>query len=62
MGYVNDIVYSERQESLDQLKTRIQHAISSIDTDTLLNVWKNMHTRINCVERQEGKHIEQINF
>ena len=61
-GYVKDKVYSERIESLDHLKTRIQHAISSIDTATLSNVWKNIHTRINCVTRQEGKHIEQMNF
>ena len=55
-------VYSERIESLDHLKTRIRQAIRSIDTAPLSNVWKNINTRINRVVRQEGKHIEQINF
>ena len=39
-GYVKDKVYSERIESLDHLKIRIWHAISSIDTAILSNVWK----------------------
>ena len=54
-GYVKDKVYSERIESLDHLKTRIRHAISIIDTATWSNVWKNIHTRVNCVDRQERK-------
>ena len=59
---MKDKVYSERIESLEHLKTKIQLEISSIDTATLSNVWENVNTRINYVVRQEGKQIEQINF
>ena len=61
-GYVKDKVYSEEIESLQHLKARITEAIRSIDTSTLSNVWKNIETRINCVVRQQGKHIEQMTF
>ena len=53
-GYVNDKVYSERIESLEHLKTRIQQAISSIDTATLSNVWKNINTRTNYVLNEKN--------
>ena len=61
-GYVKDEVYYARIESLEHLKTRVRQAISSIDTATLSNVWKNINSRINYVVRQEGKHIEQTKF
>ena len=46
-GYVKEKVYSERIESLEHLKKRIQQAISSIDTATFSNIWKNINIRIN---------------
>ena len=61
-GYVKDKVHCERIEFLEHLKTRIRLAISSTDTATLSNFWKNINTRINHVVRQEEKHIEQVNF
>ena len=55
-------VCSERMEALKHLKTRIRQAISSIDNAALSNVRININIRINCAVRQEGKHIEQIDF
>ena len=59
---MKDKVYSERIESLEHLKKRIQHAIISIGTATLSNVLRNINTRINYVVHQEVKHIEQSKF
>ena len=61
-GYEKDNVRSERIEFLEHRKTSFCQAISSIDTATLSNVWKNINIRINYVVRQGVKHIEQTNF
>ena len=61
-GYVKDKVYAVRIHSLQHLRTRITRAIRSIDTATLSRVWKNVETRMDCVVRQQGKHIEQMTF
>ncbi len=61
-GYVKYKVYSDEIESIEHLKSRITSATRSIDAAKLSNLWKNLNTRINCVVRQEGRHIEQLKF
>ncbi len=61
-GYVKDQVYAEQIRSLQHLKTRITRAVRSVDAETLSRVWENVQARIDCVIRQQGKHIERMTF
>ena len=41
-GYLNDTIYSERIDNIEQLKSKITNAIRSFDTNILENVYQNL--------------------
>ncbi len=61
-GFVKDKVYAGQIRSLQHLETRITRAVRSVDAETLSKVWENVRARMDCVIRQQGKHIEQMTF
>ena len=60
LGYIKDLVYLQRPDSISELKTKIRDAVQSINGDILRAVYKNMETRLGFVVREQGGHFEHL--
>jgi hypothetical protein len=57
-GYIKDIVYSERMESLPDLRRRITAAIAAVPVDVLSRMWGEVKFRFDVCRAVNGAHIE----
>jgi hypothetical protein len=57
-GYIKDIVYSERVESLPDLRRRITVAIAVVPVDVLSRVWGEVKFRFDVCRAVNGARIE----
>jgi hypothetical protein len=57
-GSIKDIVYSERVESLPDLRRRITTAIAAVPVDVLSRVWGEVEFRFDVCRAVNSAHIE----
>jgi hypothetical protein len=57
-GYIKDIVYSGRVESLPDLSRRITADIAAVPVDMLYRVWGEVEFRFDVCRAVNGAHIE----
>ena len=59
-GYVKTKVFTEEIADIEELKTRITHAVAFVTPQMLLNTWKEFEKRLlNFKLRENGdKHVE----
>jgi hypothetical protein len=57
-GHIKDIVYSERVESLPDLRCRITAAIAAVPVDELSRVWGELEFCFDVCRAVNGVHIE----
>jgi hypothetical protein len=57
-GYIKDILYSERVESLSDFHQRITAAIAVVPVDVLSRVWGEVEFRFDVCRAVNGAHIE----
>jgi hypothetical protein len=59
-GYLKQVVYSNRPQTIDDLKQNIEVAISNISQETLKKVARNMVTRVNTCYAENGGHFQHL--
>jgi hypothetical protein len=59
-GYLKQIVYSNRPQTIEDLKQNIEVAISNISQETLKKVVWNMVTRVNTCYGENGSHFQHL--
>jgi hypothetical protein len=57
-GYFKSNVFRTPVNGLDDLKTRIRNAISSIPADMLHRTWQELEYRQDVLRATKGAHIE----
>ena len=57
-GYVKTKVFTEEIANIEELKTRITHAVASVTPQMLLNTWKEFEKRLLKLRENGGKHVE----
>ena len=57
-GYVKTKVFTEEIADIEELKTRITHAVASVTPQMLLNTWKEFEKRLLKLRENGGKHVE----
>ena len=57
-GYVKTKVFTEEIADIKELKTRITHAVVSVNPQMLLNTWKEFEKRLLKLRENGGKHVE----
>lgn len=61
-GYLKSKVYSNKPETLEQLKANIRHEIAQITPETLANVMVNAEKRANLCVAAGGGHLADVIF
>jgi hypothetical protein len=59
-GYLKQAVYSNRPQTIEDLKQNTQVAISNIFQETLKKVVRNMVTRVNTCYTEKGGHFQHL--
>ena len=59
-GYIKNLVYSQRPDTISELKTKNRQAVQSINGDILRNVYKNMETCLSIFVREQGGRFEHL--
>jgi hypothetical protein len=59
-GYLKQVVYSNRPQTIEDLKKNTEVAISNISQETLKKVVRNMVTRVNTCYAQNGGHFQHL--
>jgi hypothetical protein len=59
-GYLKQAVYSNRPQTIENLKQNIEVAISNISQETLKKVMRNMVTRVNTCYAENGGHFQNL--
>jgi hypothetical protein len=57
-GHIKSIVFRTPVNGLDELKTRIQNAISTIPADMLQRICQELEYRLDVIRATNGAHIE----
>ena len=57
-GYAKTKVFTEEIADIEELKTRITHAVASVTPQMLLNTWKEFEKRLLKLRENGGKHVE----
>ena len=57
-GYVKTKVFTKEIADIEELKTRITHAVASVTPQMLLNTWKEFEKRLLKLRENGGKHVE----
>jgi hypothetical protein len=58
--YLKQAVYSNRPQTLEDLKQNIEVAISNISQETLKKVARNNVTRVNTCYAENGGHFQHL--
>lgn len=61
-GYVKSLVYSNKPDTLEVLKTNIEHAIAGISSDLCKRVMENWIQRMDICKRALGGHMSDVEF
>jgi hypothetical protein len=59
-GYLKQVVYSNRPQTVEDLKQNTEIAISIISKETLQKVVRNMVTRVNTCYAENGGHFQHL--
>jgi hypothetical protein len=59
-GYLKQVVYSNRPQTIEELKQNIEVAISNISQETLKNVVRNIVTCVNTCYAENGGHFQHL--
>lgn len=59
-GYCKEKVYKTLPQDVDDLDTRLRHAIWAIDEEMMQNVERNLLKRIRACVRMDGGHFEHL--
>jgi hypothetical protein len=59
-GYLKQVVYSNRPQTIEDLKQNTEVAISNISQETLKKVVRNMVTRVNTCYAENGGHFQHV--
>lgn len=57
-GFVKDRVYSNKVNSLEEMKQKIREAFDEIDVPMLRRVWADLEHRLDYLRANNGKHVE----
>jgi hypothetical protein len=60
LGYMKQVVYSNRPQTIEDLKQNTEVAISNIFQETLKKVVRNMVTRVNTCYTENGCHFQHL--
>ena len=58
LGFVKTKVFIDEIADIEELKTRITHAVVSVTPQMLLNTWKEFEKRLLKLRENGGKHVE----
>ena len=61
-GYLKDIVYKNKPQSISDLKRNIKEEIRSISKETLQNVINSLPRRMEACIKSNGKHLNDVIF
>jgi hypothetical protein len=59
-GYLKQVVYSNRPQTIEDLKQNSEVAISNISQETLKKVVRNMVTRVNTCYAENGSYFQHL--
>jgi hypothetical protein len=59
-GYLKQVLYSNRPQTVEDLKQNTEIAISIISKETLQKVVRNMVTRVNTCYAENGGHFQHL--
>jgi hypothetical protein len=59
-GYLKQVVYSYRPQTIEDLKQNTEVAISNISKETLKKVVRNMVTRVNTCYAENDGHFQHL--
>jgi hypothetical protein len=59
-GYLKQVVYSNRPQTIEDLKQNIEVAMWNISEETLKKVVRNMVTRVNTCYAENGGHFQHL--
>ena len=59
-GYCKEIIYKTLPEDVEDLETRLRHAIWNIEEDVMENVQLNLMKRMRACIRMDGAHFEHL--
>jgi hypothetical protein len=59
-GYLKQVVYSNRPQTIKDLKQNTEVVISNISQETLKKVVRNVVTRVNTCYAENGGHFQHL--
>ncbi|EZA48008.1 hypothetical protein X777_14480 [Ooceraea biroi] len=59
-GYCKEVIYKTLPEDVDDVETRLRHAIWDIGEDVMQNVERNLLKRMRACVRMNGGHFEHL--
>jgi uncharacterized protein YheU (UPF0270 family) len=59
-GYLKQVVYSNRHQTIEDLKQNIEVAMWNISEETLKKIVRNMVTRVNTCYAENGGHFQHL--
>jgi len=59
-GYCKELIYKTFPEDVDDMETRLRHAIWNIEEDVMENVQQNLLKRMRACIRMDGAHFEHL--
>ncbi|KAL6417367.1 hypothetical protein ACFW04_014543 [Cataglyphis niger] len=59
-GYCKEVIYKTLPEDIEELETRLRHAIWNVDEEIMENVKINLQKRMRACVRMDGGHFEHL--
>ncbi|KAL6419198.1 hypothetical protein ACFW04_011536 [Cataglyphis niger] len=59
-GYCKEVIYKTLPEDIQELETRLRHAIWNVDEEIMENVKINLLKRMKAYVRMDGEHFEHL--
>ena len=56
--FIKDRVFRTPVRDMEDLKRRITEATETVNLNMLLNMWTNIHTRLEFLQQNNGEHYE----
>ncbi|PNF32700.1 hypothetical protein B7P43_G12963, partial [Cryptotermes secundus] len=57
-GYVKDTIYKFQARDIDQLKTRVKDAITTVDVSMLARTWQEIEYCLDILRATNGAHVQ----
>ena len=58
LGYFKTKVFKNEIKDIDDLKTKINEAVASVQPEMLVKTWKEVKSRLKMLAENGGRHVE----